>query len=75
MKTIYLLRHAKSDWDDAALADHDRRLNERGREAAPRLSAPRLSAARDADCANDDDAHSSAAAAAARTDVNRMAGA
>jgi len=39
MKTIYLLRHAKSDWDDAALADHDRRLNERGRDAAPRMGA------------------------------------
>lgn len=39
MKTIYLLRHAKSDWGDAAIADHDRPLNERGREAAPRMGA------------------------------------
>ena len=26
MKTIYLLRHAKSDWGDPALKDHDRPL-------------------------------------------------
>jgi phosphohistidine phosphatase len=39
MKTIYLLRHAKSDWGDAALSDHDRQLNERGRDAAPRMGA------------------------------------
>jgi phosphohistidine phosphatase len=39
MKAIYLLRHAKSDWGDAAIADHDRPLNERGRDAAPRMGA------------------------------------
>jgi phosphohistidine phosphatase len=39
MKTIYLLRHAKSDWADASVGDHDRRLNERGRDAAPRIGA------------------------------------
>ncbi len=39
MKTIFLLRHAKSDRDDPALKDHDRPLNERGREAAPRIGA------------------------------------
>ena len=35
MKTIYLLRHAKSSWDDASLSDFERPLNERGLNAAP----------------------------------------
>jgi phosphohistidine phosphatase len=35
MKTLYLLRHAKSNWKDPGLQDFDRPLNERGREAAP----------------------------------------
>jgi len=35
MKTLYLLRHAKSSWDDPNLADFDRPLNDRGRSAAP----------------------------------------
>ena len=35
MKTLYLLRHAKSSWDDQSLADFDRPLNARGRAAAP----------------------------------------
>ena len=39
MKTLYLLRHAKSSWDDSSLSDHDRPLNERGRAAAPRIGA------------------------------------
>lgn len=34
MKRLYLLRHAKSSWDDPALADHDRSLAPRGRRAA-----------------------------------------
>lgn len=34
MKTLLLLRHAKSSWKDATVTDHDRRLNERGRKAA-----------------------------------------
>jgi phosphohistidine phosphatase len=34
MKSLSLLRHAKSGWDDPALADFDRPLNARGREAA-----------------------------------------
>ncbi len=33
MKTLHLLRHAKSDWSDPALADHDRPLNKRGKRA------------------------------------------
>lgn len=35
MKTIHLLRHAKSSWEDADMSDFDRPLNRRGREAAP----------------------------------------
>lgn len=35
MKTLYLLRHAKSSWNDSSLRDFDRRLNERGRSDAP----------------------------------------
>lgn len=35
MKTLFLLRHAKSSWDDPQLADYDRPLNGRGRRAAP----------------------------------------
>lgn len=34
MKTLYLLRHAKSSWDDPGLADFDRPLNSRGLKAA-----------------------------------------
>lgn len=34
MKRLYLLRHAKSSWDDPSLADFDRTLNGRGRRAA-----------------------------------------
>jgi phosphohistidine phosphatase len=36
MKRLMLLRHAKSDWS-AAVPDHDRQLNQRGREAADRM--------------------------------------
>jgi phosphohistidine phosphatase len=32
--TLILTRHAKSDWDDPILDDHDRTLNERGRRSA-----------------------------------------
>lgn len=35
MKTLFLLRHAKSSWDDPNLSDYDRPLNDRGRRAAP----------------------------------------
>lgn len=34
MKTIFLLRHAKSSWDDPVERDFDRPLNPRGRRAA-----------------------------------------
>jgi phosphohistidine phosphatase len=38
MKTLYLLRHAKSDWDDPRLADHDRPLSARGHRAAATMA-------------------------------------
>ncbi|ODT90346.1 MAG: histidine phosphatase family protein [Sphingobium sp. SCN 64-10] len=34
MKTVIVLRHAKSDWSDTALRDFDRGLNDRGYRAA-----------------------------------------
>ena len=37
MKQLLLLRHAKSSWDDPALADFDRPLAPRGLKAAPRM--------------------------------------
>jgi phosphohistidine phosphatase len=33
-KTLYLLRHAKSDWDDPVPRDFDRPLNKRGEKAS-----------------------------------------
>lgn len=44
MTTLVLVRHAKSDWGDPGLDDHDRPLNERGRRDAP-MMAERLAAA------------------------------
>lgn len=38
MKTLYLLRHAKSSWDHPEVADFDRELNARGEQAAPRMA-------------------------------------
>lgn len=35
MKTLFVLRHAKSSWEDADLADFNRPLNKRGLETAP----------------------------------------
>lgn len=35
MRTLYLLRHAKSSWDDPSLADYDRPLAPRGQRAMP----------------------------------------
>ncbi len=35
MKTIYIVRHAKSSWEDLTLHDFDRPLNKRGKENAP----------------------------------------
>jgi phosphohistidine phosphatase len=36
---LFLLRHAKSSWDDPSLADYDRPLAPRGRKAAKRIRA------------------------------------
>ena len=38
MKTILLLRHAKSAWNTASLADHERPLNRRGERTARALA-------------------------------------
>lgn len=35
MKRLYILRHAKSSWDDPDLSDFERPLNDRGETAAP----------------------------------------
>jgi phosphohistidine phosphatase len=37
VKTLLILRHAKSSWDDASLDDRERPLNARGRRDAPRM--------------------------------------
>ncbi len=38
MKTLLLVRHAKSDWTNSLLSDADRPLNERGKADAPRMA-------------------------------------
>jgi phosphohistidine phosphatase len=38
MKTLILVRHAKSSWDDAGMDDFDRPLNERGKKDAPEMA-------------------------------------
>lgn len=37
MKTLYLVRHAKSSWSNPGLADFDRPLNRRGERDAPEM--------------------------------------
>ncbi len=37
MKTLYMVRHAKSSWDDPFLDDMDRPLNKRGKSDAARM--------------------------------------
>ena len=39
MRKLYLLRHAKSEWDDPELDDFDRPLNKRGHRNAKRMAA------------------------------------
>jgi len=38
MKTLYLIRHAKSSWDSPALHDFERPLNNRGERDAPNMA-------------------------------------
>ena len=38
MKTLLLIRHAKSSWDDFSLPDIDRPLNDRGKRDAPEMA-------------------------------------
>jgi len=38
-KTILLMRHAKSSWDNSSLRDFDRPLNNRGKGDAPRMGS------------------------------------
>jgi phosphohistidine phosphatase len=39
MKKLFLIRHAKSSWDDASLPDEERPLNKRGKKDAPLMGA------------------------------------
>jgi phosphohistidine phosphatase len=39
MKTLLLMRHAKSNWKETDLADHERPLNNRGQKDAPRMGS------------------------------------
>lgn len=38
MKTVLLIRHAKSSWGDLSLPDFDRPLNDRGKADAPKMA-------------------------------------
>lgn len=38
MKTLLLIRHAKSSWEQPGLSDFDRSLNERGKKDAPEMA-------------------------------------
>jgi phosphohistidine phosphatase len=38
MKTLLLVRHAKSSWEQPGLSDFDRPLNERGKKDAPEMA-------------------------------------
>lgn len=38
MKTLYLIRHAKSSWDDPTEDDFSRPLNHRGKKDAPKMA-------------------------------------
>lgn len=38
MKTLILIRHAKSSWDEAGMSDSERPLNDRGKKDAPEMA-------------------------------------
>lgn len=48
-KQLYVIRHAKSSWDDSSLSDFERPLNKRGKHDAP-MMAKRLSEKISFDC-------------------------
>ena len=37
MKTVILMRHAKSSWKDPEITDHERPLTKRGEKDAPKM--------------------------------------
>jgi phosphohistidine phosphatase len=39
MRTLFIIRHAKSSWEDTSKRDFDRPLNERGLRVAPKMAA------------------------------------
>jgi phosphohistidine phosphatase len=39
LKELYLIRHAKSSWDNPILVDFERPLNSRGKRDAPRMAS------------------------------------
>jgi phosphohistidine phosphatase len=39
MKSVIIIRHAKSSWNQPGVEDFDRPLNERGKEDAPKMAA------------------------------------
>lgn len=70
MRTLLVMRHAKSSWANAHQSDHDRPLNERGERDAPRMG--RWLAAHDLApdvilCSSAARAHDTALAVAAET--------
>ena len=67
-KELFLVRHAKSSWDDPTISDHDRPLNERGLCNAPDMGR-RLS-----DRGVSPDALISSTAQRARTTAEIMSG-
>ena len=50
MKSLMLMRHAKSSWDDPSQTDHDRPLNPRGRRDAPKIACWISEQSFDPDC-------------------------
>lgn len=38
MKTVLVIRHAKSSWESGVISDFDRPLNERGKRDAPKMA-------------------------------------
>ena len=50
MKTLYLLRHAKSSWEDSRLKDFERPLNERGSSDVPVMAKRFTGRGKKVDC-------------------------